>query len=440
MQDHFNAYIRHHKLFNSKDKLLLAVSGGLDSMALSQLVIQAGYEAGIAHCNFGLRGSESDDDEAFVKEFAQKGNIPYYSIRFNTEEFAARKKISIQMAARELRYEWLEEIRTRNNYGYILTGHHADDSIETFMINLVRGSGIRGLAGIQPKRESLVRPLLYAHRNDLEQYIEEKKIAYREDQSNQETKYLRNQIRQKVLPQMELMNPSLRRNLTETSERLNDLLLLYEEELKLARAEFVEIKEKEVQVNLEALSYTPLGRVLLHELLSEYNVAPRVIGDILKQRDHLSGRSFDTSSHKIVTDRGRLIIREDDARPKSRMFIQPETESVSSPIRLSFKQLEWSRDQVPIADPKHAFIDLEKIEYPLELRPWQEGDRFYPLGMEQSKKLSDFFIDQKLSLFEKESVYLLCSCGEIVWVVGQRIDNRYKITSNTRKVLHIHCF
>ncbi len=440
MLNAFLNYIAREKLFAPGDRVLLAVSGGMDSVAMAGLFHMAGFDFGIAHCNFTLRGAESDADEAFVKALAEKMRAPVHVKRFNTRNYAREHHLSIQMAARKLRYEWFEEIRHQERYACIATAHHGDDQIETFIINLVRGTGLSGLHGILPKQGAIVRPLLFTFRDEIEKFIRENDLAYRTDVSNASDKYLRNRIRHHVIPELEKIDPSFRRSITATIKRIRDAEQIYRRRMDEELEKIVVSDGNTATVSIPALqSLVPMD-VYLFELLSPFGFNDSTINQIRESLGSLSGKQFLSSTHRLIKDRGHLVIvRKKSAlnKPVDQHFIDRATTYLDDPIRLKLTVTEDVRHYPVTDNPDIAGLDYDKLSFPLQLRKWRRGDYFYPLGLKKRKKLSDFFIDEKLSIVEKENTWLVVSGDDIVWIVGRRIDHRYRITNRTERVYEI---
>ncbi len=437
----FQEFINKEKLFNAEDKILLAVSGGPDSVVMCELFCQSEYNFAIAHCNFHLRGTESDDDEKFVKNLSEKYKVPYYNVNFNTNDYAKDKKISIEMAARDLRYEWFEEVLKKENYDYIATGHHLDDQIETLFINLLRGTGIAGLHGILPKQNHCVRPLLFTFRKDIEVFIKENNLLYRQDSSNKSLKFTRNKIRHIIIPELEKINPDFKKSITNTIKYIKGTEIIYKNFVEQKRKEIFHIKNDRIYIPINEIKKLNPVNTFLYEFLMPYNFNSSVVDDIIKSLDDISGKQFFSFSHRLIKDRENLIITKKTSDIKLiRYFINKNTLVIENPIKLKITRIRWIKNDrnVTISEDKNiASIDFDKLKFPLKIRKWEQGDYFYPLGTKCKKKLSDFFIDNKFSIIDKENVWLLCSANRIIWIIGHRIDNRFKITSNTRNIYQI---
>jgi len=433
----FFRYLKNKKLFNRYEKILLTVSGGLDSMVMAELFRRAEHNFSIAHCNFNLRGSESDGDEEFVMEYCRKYNIPYFIKHFETIKFAKDKKISIQMAARNLRYEWFEYLCNKEGFNYYATAHHKDDEIETFFINLLRGTGIAGLHGILPKQGRIIRPLLFAGRAEIEEYARKINLNFREDSSNSEVKYLRNNIRHRLLPVLKEIESGYRDIITGNIERIRKTEIVYRIEIDRLRKEVSFFERDLLKISISALRGIKSKGILLFEILSEYGFNFAQIKDILNSLDGTSGKTFYSDTHILVKDRNDLIITKQEEVNDEIIEIFPNTSFIVSPLNIRIGTIEKTDDYRIIPDPAFALLDKFKLIFPLKVRKWKQGDFFYPLGMKNKKKLSDFFIDEKFSIVKKQKTYVLTSGNDIVWIIGHRIDDRYKITATTVSVLEL---
>lgn len=423
-------------LFTKKDRLLIATSGGVDSVVLCKLCQLAELDFGIAHCNFRLRGDDSNRDEAFVKAFAQQLNVPFYSIEFDTKKYAQDNKVSTQVAARELRYKWFEKVRAVNNYDYILTAHHADDNIETVVMSFFRGTGIKGLTGINNKNGKLRRPLLFARRKELEVFLQEYNLHYVQDESNLHDDYTRNYFRNKILPMIAEVYPEVNGNILGNIERMKDMAMLYDEAIEWKRRKLVEQKGNEFYIPVLLVQQQQPLQTVLYEIVKKYAFTPAQLTDILQLLQSESGKYVASSSHRILRNRKHLVIA-------PLQEVQNTTIIIEAPGTYTFKEGEMEirhidkTGSVITADNNMALIDATNIEYPLILRPWKTGDYFYPLGMQKKKKISRFLIDKKLSMIDKEKVWVLEANKKIIWVAGHRIDDRVKITTGTKKILQV---
>ncbi|MCG8326045.1 MAG: tRNA lysidine(34) synthetase TilS [Chitinophagales bacterium] len=437
MQDGFKEYIKSEKLVSIDESTLLAVSGGLDSMVMMHLFHSAGFACGVAHCNFQLRGQAADGDELFVKEMASKLHLPFYSIQFDTVSVAKARGISIQMAARELRYQWLEKIRQQEGYSKIATAHHLNDNIETLLYNLSKGCGIRGLHGIPAKNGCLIRPLGFASRSELESYQQNQRIAYREDASNSEIKYSRNKIRHKILPVLKALNPSLESTMEENIQRFREAEYLYEFAVQMIKKIALNQKGNLWILQLSALSaHQQALPTILYELLTPFGLNSRQAGQMATSIiNGQTGAVFHSDTHSFLVDRITLQIKQEEGLSKQRLYeLQSGDQNVLlSDGVLSLDFQEGQPSQIS-ADPYIAMLDAGNLKFPLSIRHWKAGDVFQPLGMKgRHQKVQDFFSNNKLSRFEKENVWVVEDANEqICWLIGYRLDDRYKIKSDTK--------
>lgn len=439
MQNNFDTYLKNTLKLAAENNILLAVSGGADSVAMLDLFAKAGFKCGIAHCNFRLRGKESDKDEELVAKLAKKYNFPFYKIAFDTKKHASDKGISIEMAARELRYVWFEKIRLENNYDFVATAHHRSDLIETFFMNLVRGTGIRGLSGIKPISGKLVRPLLFTDREQILNYIDKNILEYREDASNKDVKIKRNKFRHDIIPQLAEINPAYKKNIIETIERLNITNEILKEKVTGLEKKITTKNQDYVQINIHKLKEQTHARFFLFEILAPFGFNKSQTKDIFNALDGISGKSFYSTNYKLIKERGHLLILPNEQTKQISFKLQ------ASQIKLNLqkhglfelKEFEKTADFKIPHQLDTAALDKDKLQFPLEIRNWRAGDYFYPIGMNKRKKLSDFFIDNKFSNIEKKEALLLVSANKIVWIIGHRIDNRFKITGQTKNIWQI---
>ncbi len=438
MLEKFLRFIHSKKLVSSLEKTLIATSAGLDSVVLCHLFLQAKLPFGIAHCNFNLRGKESDEDEIFVKKLARQFEVPYFTVGFSTEKVAKEKKQSIQVAARELRYKWLEEMRRQKNFQHIATAHHLNDSIETVLYNFAKGCGIRGLHGILPQQGKVIRPLLFATKDEISNFAKNHQIAFREDSSNFSDKYARNQIRHQVVPVLRKLNPNLEKSAAETITHLKETEAIFDFGIEVLKKNIVEDKGKEYLINILALRASPALATVLFEILKPFQFNNHQVIQILQSIENQPGSQFYSPSHQLLIDREILILKKREKPNKASFFIE------KFPASIDLKDgsiLLLKRTQKPKSfsnKPSIAFLDLEKLSFPLQVRHWQSGDFFCPQGMKgKRQKLQDFFSNLKLSRFEKERIWLLLSGEEICWVVGHRIGEDFKITAETKDCLQI---
>ena len=435
MIEEFNKYIFLNNLIKQGDKILLAVSGGIDSMVMAHLFLRRNHKEGIAHCNFSLRGQESDKDEELVRQFAADNNIPFYTIRFETKAYAKRNKLSIQMAARELRYNWFEEIRGKNGFDSVAVAHNLNDNIETLLINLIRGTGLAGMAGIKPLNNNIIRPMLFATRQEIQTYCDKNKIVFREDKSNADTKYTRNKIRHQVIPVIKEINPSVELTLNETAERFSGFNEIVSDYISQLKEKIGEEKEHIISFNISLLKTHLHNKAVIFELFKPYGVANAKLNDLIRVIDGKTGGQIITDTHRIIKNRKEIVVSEEAYMKETSYTISDINAFCIYPGISSARNVKITDTYEIPSDPHIACIDLQKISFPVLIRKWKPGDYFYPLGMKQKKKLSDYFIDNKYSRFDKETIFILESDGKIVWLIGDRIDDRFKITSSTKKGL-----
>jgi tRNA(Ile)-lysidine synthase len=457
----FQQYISDHHLFLPKDNLLLAVSGGIDSVVLCELCKQAGFQFVIAHCNFKLRGAESERDAAFVQELALSYKVPFLKKEFDTQAYAEKNKLSIQEAARELRYNWFEELlrpavgnreSSANESAmvnrqpgthhsslitHLVTAHHLDDNVETMLMHFFRGTGIHGLRGMLPKQGYIVRPLLFARKQELKQFATEHKLNWVEDSSNALDKYSRNYFRNQLIPLIQKIYPEAETNLANNLRRFADMELLYEQAVALHKKKLLEFKGQEVHIPVLRLRQSQPLNAIVYEIIKEFGFSSAQVEEVIRLLDSESGRYVPSATHRIIKNRRWLIIAPTQADHAQTLVIdEDEQKIVFENGSLSFEQQHIKNVELS-SDPSMAFIDLATIQFPLVLRKWKKGDYFYPLGLRKKKKLARFLIDQKLSLTDKEKVWVLESNKKIGWVIGLRIDDRFKLTEATKQVLKI---
>ncbi len=434
MLENFLENIAKKKLFEPGQKVLLAISGGIDSMVMLYLFEKSGFEYGIVHCNFQLRGNESDGDEEFVKKQVLIHGVPSYFKKFDTEDYAQVNGISIEMAARELRYEFFEKIRAENKYDYIATAHHSDDLIETFFLNLTRKTGIKGLTGIKEKSGKIIRPLLFASRAEIEALACENYIDFREDSSNSEVVFQRNFLRHKILPLFLELNPSFKKNIVASIENLRDAEKVYSGFFEPEKNKALKRAIDSVVIDIWSLKNTMYPRLLLFEILAEFNFNPVVIDEVFQSLEGDSGKQFFSKTHRLVKDREQLFISVVEENGNKIYYIENDDIELFRPFEINIGK--YSATGFKIRKEKNvACLDMDKLHFPLLVRKWQQGDYFQPLGMTGFKKVSDFFIDEKVPLHKKENTWILCSGEKIVWIMGHRIDNRFKIDPKTRNIL-----
>lgn len=441
----FQQYISSNHLFTKNDTLLLAVSGGVDSVALCELCKQAGYQFIIAHCNFKLRAAESERDAVFVQQLAQAYNVPFLKKEFDTAEYAEKNKLSIQEAARELRYGWFEEMlqKAKGPTSHsllatsLVTAHHLDDNIETMLMHFFRGTGIHGLRGMLPKQGHIVRPLLFARKQELKQFATDNKLNWVEDSSNALDKYSRNYFRHQLIPLVQQIYPEAENNLAGNLRRFAEMEVLYEQALETHKKKLLEYKGNEVHIPVLKLQKSEPLHTIVYEIIKDFGFSPAQVEEVIKLLGSESGRYVQSATHRIIKNRRWLIIAATQLEQVQNLVIdEDEHRIVFENGALVLEQLK-NKNVQPVNDAAIAFIDQSTVQFPLLLRKWKKGDYFYPLGLKKKKKLARFFIDQKLSLTDKEKVWVLESNKKILWVVGLRIDDRFKIIESTKNIIRI---
>ncbi|MGC4104438.1 tRNA lysidine(34) synthetase TilS [Ferruginibacter sp.] len=431
----FKQYIQQQNLFNPKDRLLLAVSGGVDSVVLCELCKQMGYDLAIAHCNFQLRGEDSVRDELFVKELAAKCKVPFFSTSFDTKAIAAKERTSIEETARNLRYAWFEQIRKEKDYAFVVTAHHAGDNIETMLMNFFRGTGIKGLHGILPKQNHIVRPLLFAAKKDILDFATANNIAFVTDHTNEEDDFTRNYFRNQLIPAVKKVFPAVEENLLNNIERMGAAEQLYNQAVELHKKKLLEHKGNEVHIPvLKMQKLQPLSTIV-YEIIKDFGFTAHQTADVLGLLQSSSGKYVQSATHRIIRNRAWLIISPNKTIDASNILIEEEDKTML--FENGTLQIEKHSTFDISNSPFTVQLDIKEIQFPLLLRKWKQGDYFYPLGMQKKKKLSRFFIDQKLSLTQKENVWVIESNKKILWVIGLRMDDRFKITANTQQVLQL---
>ncbi len=427
--------IEKYRLFESNHKILVGVSGGIDSVVLSHLLKSMGYEIGIAHVNFRLRAQDSELDEQFVCNWAKQLNVPYFVEYFDTQKYAHDNGLSIQVAARNLRYNWFEKTKIANNFHFVAIAHHLDDQIETFFINLIRGTGLDGINGIQIQRNEIVRPLLEIDRTEIEQYAKSFQLPHRDDASNESDKYLRNKIRHHIIPELKNISAGFNQTMLSNFEHFNESKTILNQQIKWLRQKTMIPLSEGYKIDFERIkSLNPLD-AYLYEILKPYNFDKEIINQMITNMNGESGKQFFSSTHVAYKDRESWFIQSKEIRSTETCFFDENQTLIESPIQLNISKIKLPLDIDP--SKNFAFIDFDKLKFPLLLRPWQAGDFFMPLGMNRMKKLSDFLIDNKIPLHQKKQVYVVVSDSDIVWVVGMRLDDRFKITDSTSEILCI---
>lgn len=439
MLDQVRQFITENSLFNLEaDLVLVAVSGGLDSVVLLDVLHRLGARIAVAHCHFGLRGEEADADELFVRKLAKQYEAPYHAEFFQTKAFAEREGISTQMAARLLRYRWFEQVREDNGYAVIATAHHRRDAAETMLLNLTHGTGLAGLHGIRAKHGHVVRPLLPCAKDDLYDYVVENRLIWREDASNDSPVYQRNRLRQQVLPVLRDINPNLDNTLAATAERVGGAEEIVRRYVEGLASQVRRDEAEATYFDLAPLAQAAAPALVLHELLRDFGFAWPVVKEIVAAFDAPAGRQFDSPTHRLVKDRGQLVITPRRlAQYGTFQLAEGQEDLLADGLRLRATYHAGEGYAIP-RSRSTAALDIDKLKFPLTLRRWREGDWFMPLGMKGKKHLSDFLIDQKVPLNLKDEVRVLTSAdGKICWVVGFRVDERFKVEDTTARVVAV---
>jgi tRNA(Ile)-lysidine synthase len=439
----FLTYINEQKLFEPTEKILLTVSGGKDSVTMFNLFCSSGFKFAVAHCNFQLRGEDSNEDEKFVENLCQSHGLTFHTTKFETKKFVKKNKVSTQMAARTLRYEWFEQIRQEFSYAYIATAHHLNDSIETVLLNLTKGTGITGLRGILPKKDYIIRPLLFASREQIDSYVVDNQLLWREDSSNASDDYQRNLLRHQVVPLLKKINPNFDETFARNLERLQAVEADFRRNLNSFKTTVMREENEVVFLKIANIKYYQSAAYFLEELLKDFGFNYFQSKEIYHSLDGLSGKVFHSTTHTLLKDREDLIITAQPLPDRegislNKTILNSQNEIVFEGGILKFSVIEIADFEANFAKNNTIlFVDYDKITLPLMLRIWQEGDWFIPLGMKGRKKISDFLIDKKISMNLKKVIFLLTSQGNVLWVVGHRADDRFKITATTQRVLKV---
>lgn len=468
----FKDFTGKEQLFAEKDRLLIAVSGGMDSVVLCECCHQAGLDFVIAHCNFQLRGDESQRDETFVRRLGEKYNREVLVRRMDTLAYAEEHRLSVQVAARDLRYNWFRELTAPASLPvdpspasdappsssgesshpapapspadtppprWILTAHHLDDNIETLLMNFFKGTGIAGLRGILPRQGNIIRPLLFAGKEELKKFAELHQLSWVEDSSNASDKYTRNYFRHHLIPLVQQLYPGALQNLADNLPRFRDIETLYQQSIGQHKKKLLEVKGREIHIPVLKLKKSTPLLTIVYEIIADFGFSPQQVPGVIDLLDLGSGKYISSSTHRILKDRNWLIISAHPIARSSNILIESPDDKIA--YENGTLKLEWQKVQAPAGristDPLTAQLDADTIRFPLLLRKWRPGDYFYPLGLGKKKKLARFFIDNKLSLADKEKVWVLEMDKKIIWVVGLRIDHRFRITPNTQKILKI---
>lgn len=433
MIDRVQKFIQSEKLLPHNAKVIVGLSGGMDSMVLLDLLVLLEYRCIAAHCNFHLRGAESDRDADFVRKWCKNTDIPFTSIDFDTTGYAEDRKISIEMAARELRYEWFEILRKQYEADAIAVAHHRDDSVETVLLNLIRGTGIKGLSGISPRNGYVVRPLLTVSRSEIEDYIIERELPYVTDSTNDQDIYLRNYLRLNVIPKLEVVNPSVKESIIRTSKNISEAEKIYSESIR----EYIDVVFINDKINIPMLKKTASPQSVLFELLSPLGFTSSTIEDIFQSMDSTPGKVFLSDRYRVIKDRSDFILEKitSDIISDEHYPIEEESKEITFPVRFNLRK---EKTPVKIEKKKNIlYADADKLKFPLIMRRWKLGDWFIPFGMNGKKKLSDYFTDRKFSLKDKKEAWVILSGENIVWIVNERSDNRYKITDESKNIFII---
>ena len=430
MLNRFKTHLENQFPELKETQFLLACSGGVDSIVLAYLCNALALDFAIAHCNFQLRGANSNLDEEFVRSLAKKMGKPFFVTHFDTNGYVEKNKVSIQMAARELRYNWFTALMQENAIKTLVTAHQADDNIETFLINLSRGTGIEGLIGMPSKTETISRPLLQFSRTEIEAYAIEEKIEWREDSSNSETKYLRNNIRHKIVPLLKELHPTFEENFKTTQHYLADTVQINDTYITNLKSELFKCKENRITIQINELQRLKPQETYFFELFKTYGFG-KLTNDIAQLIKGISGKEVRSKTHRMVKDRDDLLLEKIHDFDTNKYTINEEQTKIIKPIQLRIKTVEAIEE----VSQNILYIDKDTLKYPLTVRKWQKGDYFYPFGMKGKKKLSKYFKDEKIDVISKEKQWLLCSGEDIIWVIGKRADNRFKITKKTKNSL-----
>jgi len=435
-------YIESLHLLPERARVVVALSGGADSVALIDILNRLDYFCIGAHVNFHLRGEESDRDAAFSHQLCMDLGIPFYKTDLYAAEYAEREGVSIEMAARELRYRWFEQIRKEQKAYAVAVAHHKDDSVETVLLNLIRGTGIRGLTGIKPKNGNIVRPLLCCDREDVLEYIEKRNLKFVTDRTNLLNEYRRNKIRLEVLPLLESIQPSVRESIARTIDHLGETEILYEQAISDAKTRICPDLNKSgntdtFSISISALEKERSPKSVLYEILSDYGFGRLDVESIYKNRSGLPGRVFYSHTHRIVFDRDRILVSEIPSNDSREYQIEESQLQLNEPVKIKCEHIANDINTVISASKSVANLNAEKLLFPLTIRHPKKGDSFIPFGMHGRKLISDFCTDLKMSAIEKEELWLLCSGKDIVWVIGERIDNRFRVDETTKRIFRL---
>ncbi|MDG1529375.1 MAG: tRNA lysidine(34) synthetase TilS [Polaribacter sp.] len=433
MLEKLQQHLNYKFSFLKEKKLLIAISGGVDSVVLTHLFHQLNFDISLAHCNFNLRGTESDKDEFFVKELGEKLNLKTFTKSFETENFASENQLSTQVAARNLRYNWFQEISIKHQFDFVLTAHQADDNLETFLINLTRGTGLEGLTGIPELNNNIVRPLLIFSRDEIENFATKNNIDWREDKSNASNKYVRNKIRNQVVPILKEINQTLLESFQKTTDYLQESQQIIDASISDFKKKVLkETENSNLKIDIAKIQETNNPKAYLYQLLKEFGFTEwRDVTNLLTAQ---SGKEVLSRTHRLLKDRGFLIIsKKEEIKSNNNFLISEDTLEIRSPIHLKIAAVS----KIEKENKSTIHLDKNSITFPLTLRKWQYGDFFYPKGMQGKKKISKFFKDEKYSSIDKENTWLLCTENNITWVIGKRQDNRFFANEKTKSILKI---
>jgi tRNA(Ile)-lysidine synthase len=433
LNQRFIAYIQSKNLFQPGDPVLLAVSGGVDSMVMLQLFIENNFRFAVAHVNYGLRGKESEEDEKLVRRITEKNGRAFFSTRLNPVSEAAEKKISLQMAARDLRYGYFETVRKENGFHRIATAHHLDDSVETVLLHQFRGTGIHGLKGIPAINGKVIRPLLCFFKEEVVELAREKKLAYREDASNEEGEYDRNKIRLYIIPAIEKHFPAFKKSFAENIEKWREAGQLYDESLGRWLKKTAEPQGAETRISIPKLKLSPAEKTILFESLKHFGFNANQVNQMIAATE--PGKKFESETHRLIKDRNQLIVSEKKQSALSHWVVeQADRQLKTEKFILQLSAKEVKNFTLP-ADSSIGCLDKSRLEFPLLIRRWRKGDYFYPLGMKKKKKkISDYLVDRKVAVSEKENIWVVQSGNHIACIIGERIDDRFKVTPLTEVV------
>ncbi|QJW92329.1 tRNA lysidine(34) synthetase TilS [Spirosoma taeanense] len=440
LEQRFLGFINDNRLIGPADRVLLAVSGGLDSVVMAEVFFRTGQSFALAHVNFGLRGVESDADAHFVQNIAARYGVPFHLTRFDTASVATERGISIQMAARDLRYDWFAQLIQAHGYASVATAHHQNDVLETLLLNLTRGTGLAGLHGIAARQGSVIRPLLFATRDELKDYADTHQVTFREDQSNADDTYARNRIRHHVVPVLAELNPGLWQTFPRTIGRLRAAEVLMQAELDRSWQTITETEGDRTLLRTNALLALPEPAFRLGEWLKPFGFTLDQAGQMLDALSRPPGQVFQSATHRVTHERSGLLLTHLTPLdwPEIRLDVWPDAPiDVAGRFWLTIETMPRPIDFKLPADPNIACLDADRLSFPLLLRPWQLGDRFQPLGLQGHKLVSDLLNDLKLSRAEREGTLLLLSGGQIAWVIGRRISHHVRITPQTRRVARL---